>query len=231
VADVARLPDFSTIALERAFISNWTQLFSDTVYDALGVRPIVYTSLSGANTYFTSSVASSHELWLAWWRGTGTTQPPQPSNTPSWGDWQFWQWTDSWSVAGIAGAVDGDVFNGTMPELTSLLLGKDGSIAGDYNRDGSVDAADYVVWRNSMGQIAPLFTGADGNGNSRIDDGDYTVWRANFGKTAGTAAGSDLRAIRVPEPSVIYLSLVGLISFGLSGHRGHRHRGGKAGVF
>ena len=29
------------------------------------------------------------------------------------------------------------------------------ALAGDYNRDGSVDAADYVVWRDTVGQQSP----------------------------------------------------------------------------
>jgi len=202
VADVERLPNFPTVALERTFISNWVQLFSDTVRDSLGVRPIIYRSRSGANTYYTPSVAAEHELWLAWWRGTGTTQPPAQGDTPLWDPWLFWQWTDSWSAGGI-NPVDGDVFGGTMDELTSLLVGNDGA-NGDFNRDGMVDAADYVVWRRSRGQTVPLFSGADGNGNSRIDDADYAIWRSSFGTTSGGGAEA------VPEPGSLVLVLAGV---------------------
>jgi lysozyme len=76
VADVEGLPDFPTIAEERAFISNWVQIFSDTINTALGVRPFIYSSKWSANNHYTSSVASTHDLWLAWWKGTGTTAPP-----------------------------------------------------------------------------------------------------------------------------------------------------------
>ncbi len=110
MADVESLPVFGNISLERTFISNWVQLFSNTIQSALGVRPLIYTGLSDANTYFTPAVASQHGLWLAWWRGTGTTQPPAQSNTPLWEPWQFWQWTDQWSVPGVSTLVDGDVF-------------------------------------------------------------------------------------------------------------------------
>ena len=40
--------------------------------------------------------------------------------------------------------------------------------AGDFNNDGSVDAADYVVWRNGLGTI--------------YTQSDYDTWRANFGE-------------------------------------------------
>jgi hypothetical protein len=67
------------------------------------------------------------------------------------------------------------------------------TLAGDYNQDGQVDAADYVVWRDSLGSTE--FLAADGNGNSVIDAEDYTVWQRNF----GTAPAS--RVLHpVPEP-------------------------------
>ena len=52
---------------------------------------------------------------------------------------------------------------------------------GDYNRDGTVDAADYTVWRDNLGaSVAPL-TGADGDGNGVVDATDYAVWKSQFG--------------------------------------------------
>ena len=94
VADIEtkhiELLPFST-ANRKLFVSNWLQIFSDVVYNALGVRPMVYSSKSNANTYYSQAIASSHKLWVAWWKGTGTTQPPVQSDTPSWGPWAFWQ--------------------------------------------------------------------------------------------------------------------------------------------
>ena len=40
---------------------------------------------------------------------------------------------------------------------------------GDYNGDGKVDAADYTVWRDTLGSTTDLR--ADGNGNGSIDAG------------------------------------------------------------
>jgi hypothetical protein len=47
---------------------------------------------------------------------------------------------------------------------------------GDYNKNGIVDAADYVVWRDTEGQSVPRGTGADANGNEIVDDPDYAIW-------------------------------------------------------
>jgi hypothetical protein len=75
--------------------------------------------------------------------------------------------------------------------------------SGDYNHDGNIDAADYVLWRHTLGQSTPAGTGADGNGNGVVDLGDYAVWRTKFGSSA-TAAGSNV----APEPTAASLRLI-----------------------
>lgn len=77
--------------------------------------------------------------------------------------------------------------------------------AGDYNADGSVDLADYELWKSKFNSTTHL--AADGNGNGRIDAGDYAIWRDNY---TGVAL-----AIAVPEPTgmVVALQLL-LIAFG-----------------
>jgi hypothetical protein len=52
---------------------------------------------------------------------------------------------------------------------------------GDYNGDGMVDAADYTLWRDSLGTTGSSLA-ADGNNNLLIDPADYTIWRSNFGQ-------------------------------------------------
>ena len=58
---------------------------------------------------------------------------------------------------------------------------------GDYNQDGKVDAADYVVFRHTLGQTG-FGLAADGNGNNQIDTGDYDVCAAHFGRTGGSGS-------------------------------------------
>jgi hypothetical protein len=88
---------------------------------------------------------------------------------------------------------------------------------GDFNGDGSVDAADYVVWRSSHGSTADLR--ADGNGDGSVDDADYNVWRENF----GTVYAADLLEIAaVPEPSALILVMAALIIRRSHGERQRR---------
>jgi hypothetical protein len=51
---------------------------------------------------------------------------------------------------------------------------------GDFNRDGAANAADFVLWRKTLGTTVANFTGADGDGSGVVDEADYGVWRANF---------------------------------------------------
>ncbi len=74
-------------------------------------------------------------------------------------------------------------------------------LAGDYNGDGKVDAADYTVWRDSLGQQG-VGLAADGNGNGEIEAGDYALWVEHYGEIEGSVATS------VPEPTGALLLVV-----------------------
>ena len=68
---------------------------------------------------------------------------------------------------------------------------------GDFNHDGTVNAADYVTWR-------------DGLGNQFVDS-DYDVWRAHFGES-NIASFTASRFVAIPEPGSIMLLLVALFA-------------------
>lgn len=59
------------------------------------------------------------------------------------------------------------------------------TLPGDYDGNGTVEQADYDVWRNSYGSTTLL--DADGNENGVIDTGDYTIWRDNLGASLAIA--------------------------------------------
>ena len=88
-------------------------------------------------------------------------------------------------------------------------------VLGDYNRNGIVDAADYIVWRKTSGQTGSGLA-ADGNGNNKIDTGDYDVWRAHFGQTFPGSGASTIEKAAVPEPATLLL-LMFAAGFGVSG--------------
>jgi hypothetical protein len=74
---------------------------------------------------------------------------------------------------------------------------------GDYNNDGKVDAADYVVWRRNTANSA--LPNDDGLTNQTAR---FNLWRANFGNIAGSGAAESSDAA-VPEPSSLGYLLLG----------------------
>ena len=78
-------------------------------------------------------------------------------------------------------------------------------LRGDYNGDATVDAADYTVWRDSLGLTGDHLA-ADGSGPSGMPDGfvdafDYQYWKDNFGTTDSAGSG----ALEVPSPNSFWL--------------------------
>ena len=69
------------------------------------------------------------------------------------------------------------------------------SLPGDFNFDGTVDAADYFVWRNTDG-------GPEG----------YSTWRIQFGQTAGSGTSVGTNAA-IPEPETWALLMFAEVGF------------------
>jgi hypothetical protein len=70
-------------------------------------------------------------------------------------------------------------------------------LPGDYDQNGVVDVADYVVWRDGLG--------------TTYTQHDYDVWRANFGRTAGSGAGT-VANTAVPEPMTLVIVIIGALA-------------------
>jgi hypothetical protein len=72
-------------------------------------------------------------------------------------------------------------------------------LPGDYNGNGTVDAADYVLWRDG-GTL-------QNDSTPGVQPDDYNVWRANFGRTSGSGASI---SATVPEPCSVMLLALGI---------------------
>jgi fibronectin-binding autotransporter adhesin len=111
-------------------------------------------------------------------------------------------------IISSSGIVTGKFGSASLPTLTganwqlrynanSVLLQV--ALVGDYNFNGVVDAADYVVWRKSLGQVGVGLL-ADGNLNGQIDTG------------SGSESGAIANAA-VPEPTTRVLLILSAASF------------------
>jgi mannan endo-1,4-beta-mannosidase len=97
----------------------------------------------------------------------------------------------------------------TLNELPTLPWSSSAPIAGDFNHNGVVDAADYVVWRKTSGQIG-WGLAADSDLNGRIDNADYAAWRARLGNTA---ANSSTFNQAVPEPATVLILTLAVVGW------------------
>jgi endoglucanase len=129
-------------------------------------------------------IQANGDVWLGWmWWAAG----------PWWGNYMF---TLEPTNLGLPTETDRPALAVLQPHLAFPSPDP----PGDFNRDGTVDAADYVVWRHTLGQYVPLGSGADGDRDGLIDDDDYSFWTTNFGATFGSGARAQ-SATTVPEPS------------------------------
>lgn len=95
--------------------------------------------------------------------------------------------------------------NTTRVKITLPNIPAPNNLPGDYDLDDDVDAADYVKWRNTFGQINisdPGF-GADGDADGRVWWPDFDVWKKYYGTVAASGSGF----VGVPEPTTACLLL------------------------
>jgi hypothetical protein len=78
-------------------------------------------------------------------------------------------------------------------------------LLGDYNENGEVDAADYVVWRENLGRAS--LPNEIGISPGIVDKADYGYWRSRFGAFAERQL-ADLAVPATPEPATSLLVLL-----------------------
>ena len=86
-----------------------------------------------------------------------------------------------------------------------------GGIEGDYNLDGMVDAADYTLWRDSLGSTLNL--AADGNQNGVVDSTDYGVWASNYGQSIPAFSQAESQAVPEPSACVMLLTVMSFVNW------------------
>lgn len=128
------------------------------------------------------------------------------------GAWDAWTFSPGFASAPFPGAAE--------PAPAAVA-------PGDYNADGAIDAADYTVWRDTLGQtVAPPGAGADGDRSGVIDGADYAFWRLAFGGGGsateggatedGATSGGAASGRTTPEPSALSLSALNMIALSLA---------------
>jgi hypothetical protein len=109
-----------------------------------------------------------------------------------------WTNPDAGTVASIDASGGSDV---VLVGLSSVSVG----LPGDYNNNGVVDAADYVLWRNNPSSLQN-----EGASPGTVDQADYEFWRSQYGK-GSAGAGAALASSAVPEPGACWLAAMAML--------------------
>jgi T5SS/PEP-CTERM-associated repeat protein len=172
----------AALEIELAGIAPGTQFDRVTVAEALTLGGALEVSLLGG---FAPAAGNSFDI-LDWGALNGTF--------------------DTIDLPALAGGLTWDT---SQLYASGVLAVAAPVLPGDYNDDGIVDAADYVVWRKNEGTTNTLPNDPIGG---IIGPAQFDQWRANFGQTAG--GGSNVHSLRegsVPEPAGLVLIMVGSI--------------------
>jgi hypothetical protein len=86
----------------------------------------------------------------------------------------------------------------TSGVLSVVSLG----VPGDYNNNGTVDTADYIVWRKNQGTANVLPNDPTGG---TIGVAQYNTWRSHFGQPPGSGSAAMTSGSAVPEPDGLAL--------------------------
>lgn len=110
-----------------------------------------------------------------------------------------------------------DSSNEPAPTLL-ITLAYQQTLAGDFNADDFVDAADYSVWRDNLGSPTEGNINNAGDGLHGVDNADYAIWKSQFGNSdaaaafAGLGANSRRSQVAVPEPAAALTLCAGLLA-------------------
>jgi hypothetical protein len=162
----------------------------DFTYDGGGISVYFYLGHEQTKDSFRNGLQIGPQLLGTPRNGT---EPPLVIDLPTGQTLEGWNAISVWCVAAHSSFGDG----------TFAPVGA--HHPGDFNEDGTVDAADYVVWRRELG--------AD------YEESDLAAWRANFGWSANSAANPDpIPMMPVPEPALLSI-LIAASVIGIAGRR------------
>ncbi len=113
--DLPPVLDFeSTANLSREQIVESLTQWIDVVEKNYGLKPIIYTNYKLYNKYIAGTF-DDYPIWIAKY---GLKKPTLGGKQ----QWQFWQYDNKAILNGVKGAIDMNVFNGTLDQLDSLCL-------------------------------------------------------------------------------------------------------------
>jgi rhamnogalacturonan endolyase len=154
----------STPALSADIFGDWREEVIWRRSDNTALE-IFTTTIAATNRIYTLMHDTQYREAIAW-QNVGYNQPPNPSF--------------------FLGA---DMAPPPVPQIYTVNA-QAPVLVGDYNENGVVDAADYTVWRNSLGGPGSALANREPSFFGVVSTDDYNAWKANYGATAGAGSAA-----------------------------------------
>jgi hypothetical protein len=87
-----------------------------------------------------------------------------------------------------------------------LLFGNATFGSADFDTDGDVDGADFLVWQRNFGAAGANKSQGDADGNGSVDNNDLNIFKSQYGFLASAAPAG----IGAPEPSALAMGVVAI---------------------
>lgn len=141
-------------------LSNWSIEFSNTIFNATGIRPVIYLNTSYATSELNASVAANMPNLVLARPSSGdplTTQPPTPDGYANpygqWASqnppWKFWQYSTTGGIPGYSSNIDKDVANGGIEFVKDFL------VPALWTTNDSGDWSDLTKWNSGAEAVQP----------------------------------------------------------------------------
>ncbi|QDT73564.1 dockerin type I domain-containing protein [Lacipirellula limnantheis] len=103
-----------------------------------------------------------------------------------------------------------------VPDMLTYLGSKGYLLAAasnaDFNSDGSIDGADFLIWQRGLGLTGQTGkTNGDANSDTVVDAADLAIWKTTFGTTPAAAAVG-----AVPEPATYVLGALAVLGLAVA---------------
>lgn len=191
VIDVEATGGLSPMAVEAA-VRAWL----DRVRPAIGREPIIYTGFYFWRDMVGAADFTASPLWHAQY-----TTAACPTIAPPWQDWAFWQHSATGTVAGIAGDVDMNRWNGTRAQLDDFVTGTVRPCGTIAKEGGQIDDGDACFTGGGPQQYLRQVADAGIGGDLVWTHTTASATEANFGHWELVLAEAGRYRIEVSTPA------------------------------
>jgi hypothetical protein len=159
-----------------------------------------FTGLAGATRYVGVRVDLNDAAETSVNVGDLSQNPDFPQHF-----WYGWIGVRIDNEADATGTVTGWAYESVQG--MSIVAGDVGPVLNaDFDRDGHVDGADFLLWQRQLGSTVAAGSGADGNSDTHVDGLDLAIWKGGFGSSTAATTGA---GVAVPEPSSLLTAALG----------------------